>query len=312
MNQSYREKLKSKLIRNDSGEESYLEFGARCIRKFGPAAGTFLRQLVYWIGKKHDPEEWIYKTLSEMEEETGLSRKQQEKTRKILRTAGVLEEVKRGIPCRVWYRVDLEALLGVMETPYSTMNQWRRKRVRGDDSEQANDRGYSSLDHITEQSGEDDSTLPAGEDDITPLTRVNRNSAPASEDHTDGQPITESTSETTAATSTGKHSSENSILQIGEGHASRDLSPNEGLEIADPPKPSVDGHELNRIYFLLDNPDSAAYRALQCHREDRLSLRDLASEVCLELTHGRDQVESYVEPVRRMVDELAKDNGVRH
>jgi hypothetical protein len=43
MNQPYREQFKSRLLRNGSGEESYLEFNARCIRKFGPAAGTFLR-----------------------------------------------------------------------------------------------------------------------------------------------------------------------------------------------------------------------------------------------------------------------------
>jgi hypothetical protein len=56
MNQPYREQFKSRLLRNDSGEESYLEFNARCIRKFGPAAGTFLRQLVYWTGKQRDKE----------------------------------------------------------------------------------------------------------------------------------------------------------------------------------------------------------------------------------------------------------------
>jgi hypothetical protein len=105
------------VIRNDSGEESYLEFDARRIRKFGPAAGTFLSQLVYWTSKGHDPDGWIYKTQSEMEEENGLSRRYQEKARRVLRKFDVLEEVKRGIPRKLWYRVDLEALLGIMETP---------------------------------------------------------------------------------------------------------------------------------------------------------------------------------------------------
>jgi hypothetical protein len=121
MNQSYLEDLKCRVLRNDSGEESYLEFNARCIRKFGPAAGTFLRQLVYWTGKRHNEEGWIYKTQPEMEEETGLSRRSQEKARKILRSTGVLEEVKRGIPRKLWYRVDLEALLGIMETPQAQL-----------------------------------------------------------------------------------------------------------------------------------------------------------------------------------------------
>lgn len=124
MNQPYREKLKSRVLRGDSGVESYLDLNTRLTRKFGPAAGPFLRQLVYWTGKEHDPIGWIYKTQSEMEEETGLSRRQQERARKILHVAGVLEVDKRGIPRKLWYRVDLEALLGIMETPHSTMNQW--------------------------------------------------------------------------------------------------------------------------------------------------------------------------------------------
>jgi hypothetical protein len=309
MSQSYREKLKSKVIRNDSGEEDYLGFNARCIRKFGPAAGTFLRQLVYWTGKEHDREGWIYKTQVEMEEETGLSRKQQEKARKILRTAGVLEEVKKGTPCRLWYRVDLEAMLGVMETPHSTMNQWRRKRISGDDSEPPNDQGYSSLDGIIEQSGKDDSTVPAGEDDITSLARVNPNSAPASEDHTDDQAITESTSENTAENSSEKYLSENSNFQFGEDHASRGLSRNEGIGIAESAKPPVGGIELNRIYYLLDASGTEAYRAYERHQEGSLSLEDLASEVCLALTGSRERTDAYVKPVRRMVEELAIDDA---
>jgi hypothetical protein len=277
MSQSYREKLKSKVICNDSGEESYLEFNARCIRKFGPAAGTFLRQLIYWTGKEHDLEGWIYKTQAEMDQETGLSRKQQEKARKILRNAGVLGEIKKRTPRRLHYRVDLEALLGVMETPHSTMNQWRRKRATGDDPEQPNDQGDPGLDRITEQSGEDDSTVPAGEDGITSLTRVNPNSAPACEDDTDDQPITESTSETTAESSSEKYLSENSNFQFGEDHASRGLSPYEGIKMGNPPTPSVGGIELNRIYYLLDAPGTEAYRAYERHQEGSLSLEDLAT-----------------------------------
>src|SRR5687767_10003525 len=98
MNQSYREVLKRRLVSNDAGELDYLKFDARCIRKFGPAAGTFLRQLIYWVGKEHHQEGWIYKTQREMEEETGLSRYFQEKARKILVSQGVLKERKKGVP----------------------------------------------------------------------------------------------------------------------------------------------------------------------------------------------------------------------
>jgi hypothetical protein len=57
MNKLWREKQKRSLILNEAGEEDYLGFQNRCVRKFGPAAGIFIRQLVYWAGKEHDSED---------------------------------------------------------------------------------------------------------------------------------------------------------------------------------------------------------------------------------------------------------------
>jgi hypothetical protein len=81
------------------------------------------------------------------------------------------------------------------------------------------------------------------------------------------------------------------------------------MKIFDSPKPSVGGLELNRIYYLLDTPGSEAYRAYEQHRGGSLSLPDLASEVCLALTGGRERAELYIDPVRRMVAELAMDEA---
>jgi hypothetical protein len=81
------------------------------------------------------------------------------------------------------------------------------------------------------------------------------------------------------------------------------------MKIADPRKPSVGGFELNRIYYLLDTPGSDSYRAYERHREGCLSLADLASEVCLALTGSREQAQLYIDPVRRMVAELAIDEA---
>src|SRR5215207_10223763 len=50
----------------ETGEEDYFTFQARCVRKFGPAAGIYLRQLVFWTGKKSIDPNWIYKTEEEM------------------------------------------------------------------------------------------------------------------------------------------------------------------------------------------------------------------------------------------------------
>jgi hypothetical protein len=309
MNQPYRERLKHLLIRNEAGQEDYLGFQNRCVRKFGPAAGIFMRQLLYWVGRQHDPEGWIYKTQSEMEQETGLARRQQEKARKILCKNGVLKEDRRGVPCRLWYWVDLEALLRIMDIPHSTMNQW--KRDSSDGSEQTNNKHYYSQAHITDPSCEADSTVLASENGNTAPSSEYRNSAPAREDSNNVQAITESTSETTAERSSDNYSSENSSLQLGEDHASRGLSPHQDVKFADLHKPSVDNPELSKIYNLLTDTSSASYRFYERYRRGRLSLTlsDVASAVCFELTGSHDQTELYIEPVRRVVAELGIDEA---
>jgi hypothetical protein len=54
--------------------------------------------------------EWFYKTQTDLEEETGLTRYEQEGARKKLVSCGVLEEAKRGIPAKLYFRVNQERL----------------------------------------------------------------------------------------------------------------------------------------------------------------------------------------------------------
>jgi hypothetical protein len=221
MSHQYRDALKRRLIRNEAGTEDYLDFQNRCVGKVGPAAGIFMRQLLYWTGRQHDPEGWIYKTRSDMEQETGLSRKQQEKARKILCKYGVLKERKRGVPCRLWYWVDLEALLRFMESPHSTMNQWKRKQDNSDATKTADEGSSSSWDSISEHTVEVDSTIPTSEYvNIDPASKYD-NSIPTSKDGINGRAITESTSETTTESSSNNYVSDKRVFQTREDHAPR-------------------------------------------------------------------------------------------
>jgi hypothetical protein len=182
MSNPYRDAEKRLLIRSENRAADYLAFESRCVRKFGPAAGIFLRQLVYWTGREHDPEGWIYKTQAEMERETGLSRKQQERAREILGKYGVLEEKKRGLHRKLWYRVGLEALLRLMETPHSTLNQWARKQGNSDARITSEESYGFSRDSIIEHTDEVDSTIPASEYvNIDPASEYG-NGVPTSED----------------------------------------------------------------------------------------------------------------------------------
>lgn len=73
-------------------------------------AGILLCQLLYWRGKQADPLGWIYKSQSHIEEETGLSRPEQETARQKLRDRKILREKKQGIPCKLHYLLDLDRI----------------------------------------------------------------------------------------------------------------------------------------------------------------------------------------------------------
>ena len=70
-------------------------------------AALMLSQLLYWAenptAQKRDG--WFYKTVEELEQETGLSRVEQLNAREALLSRGLIEAEMRGVPRRWWYRV---------------------------------------------------------------------------------------------------------------------------------------------------------------------------------------------------------------
>lgn len=85
-------------------------------------AGIFLSQAWYWSKRHKEDDGWFYKTGAEWEEETGLTRSEQETARKHCLRVGVMEEKLKGIPATMYYRVvksKVYSLLGLefAETP---------------------------------------------------------------------------------------------------------------------------------------------------------------------------------------------------
>jgi hypothetical protein len=76
----------------------------------GITGALMLSQCVYWSTRTKNPDGWFYKTQSEWEEETGMNRREQERARKALKSIGVLEEKRRGVPARMYFRVNEDAL----------------------------------------------------------------------------------------------------------------------------------------------------------------------------------------------------------
>ena len=74
-------------------------------------AALMLSQAMYWSKRANsDDERWFYKTIEQWEEETGLTRREQEFARKALRRFSFWKEDLWGVPARMHYRVDIMAL----------------------------------------------------------------------------------------------------------------------------------------------------------------------------------------------------------
>ncbi|WP_346827752.1 replication protein [Serratia inhibens] len=73
----------------------------------GVTGALLLSQLIYWANRTNDAEGWVYKTQEDWENETGLTRYEQEGARKKLRSLGLLIELKKGLPAQLFYRVDV-------------------------------------------------------------------------------------------------------------------------------------------------------------------------------------------------------------
>lgn len=80
----------------------------------GAKVAIFFSQLFYWMDKTDNPL-GVYKTQEEWEQETGLSRREQETARKKLRELGILIETNKRLEHRLYYRIDCEKLNEFME-----------------------------------------------------------------------------------------------------------------------------------------------------------------------------------------------------
>lgn len=76
----------------------------------GICGALMLSQAIYWSRRTSDPDGWFYKTQKDWRAETGMTRAEQEKARRALKSAGVLEENLSGVPAKLYYRVDFDTL----------------------------------------------------------------------------------------------------------------------------------------------------------------------------------------------------------
>lgn len=100
------------------------------------AAGLFLSQLWYWKDRVPELDDdgqprhgWFYKGVDEWFEETRLTYAEQAQARKILRRLGLLEEKKRGIPARLWFRLNVDRLIELIGSAGVRSSKFDEKSV---------------------------------------------------------------------------------------------------------------------------------------------------------------------------------------
>ena len=81
-------------------------------------AALFLSQAIYWTGRGLDVRQrggWFMKTVAQWEMETGLSEREQLTVRKTLRSLAVLSEQRSGLPAKLHFRLDIDALASLLD-----------------------------------------------------------------------------------------------------------------------------------------------------------------------------------------------------
>src|SRR5215469_9667440 len=87
----------------------------KLIHAIGAKGAILVAQLFYWSGKQQSDDGWIYKTQLDLENETGLSRHEQNKCVEYLKKKNVLETRYERLDHQLYYRINRDALDEIME-----------------------------------------------------------------------------------------------------------------------------------------------------------------------------------------------------
>lgn len=71
-------------------------------------AALMLSQMFYWSKRTTKSDFWFYKSRKEWEEETGLTRHEQDRARKALKDQGLILEKRSGMPATVHFKIDFK------------------------------------------------------------------------------------------------------------------------------------------------------------------------------------------------------------
>ena len=95
----------------------------------GVTPALMLSQALYWtrvLGQRDTSRDgWFWKTREQWTQETALSRHEQDTARKRLAARPFWQQQRRGMPARLWFRVDLDALARAIDDAFSGTWDWQ-------------------------------------------------------------------------------------------------------------------------------------------------------------------------------------------
>lgn len=142
-----------------------ITYNANLARALGSAKAAILfGQLAYWQGKSQG--EWFYKTLEELEEETALTRHEQDKGIAICRQHGIIEIKVASVPARRYFRVNINKVANLLASLRETGNPVCRKPANKNAGKR------QTITEITTEITSESSVLQTGSDDIKALLTV--------------------------------------------------------------------------------------------------------------------------------------------
>lgn len=113
------------ILREFTGSRPIAYYPGLAKKVGGAKAAIMLSQLLYWsenrVVKERDG--WLYKSVEEFEEETGLTKREQQTARNKLSSIGVIDIELKGIPRTWYYRVNFNELI-----EYLTASHWEQNR----------------------------------------------------------------------------------------------------------------------------------------------------------------------------------------
>lgn len=117
----------------------------------GATGALMLSQAVYWSSRTNDSEGWFYKSQVEWEAETGLTRYEQESARKKLVKLGFMQEKKQGLPCKLYYRVDLEKVQSSLDAENQQTSLGKTSKLAcGEPPNQSGENQHAITENTTE------------------------------------------------------------------------------------------------------------------------------------------------------------------